>query len=180
MQLSPDWSTSPARSSQVRISHWSKSLTFPRQRKQVVRTRKSNFRLSNKILDLPEITRKQLPIDFSVRCARARADAFCSLRARLYPPLWCCALVQDPHDTAGGALSSPNPPRGTRWVTLSASDMYPPLLHTLQFVAIVAPSIAPALLASSTIPPLQFSIPRGGGQEWFLHDPPPPPSRLAA
>ena len=114
------------------------------------------FRLSNKILDLPEITRKQLPIGFSVRCARARADAFCSLRARLYPPLWCCALVQDPHDTAGGALSSPNPPRGTRWVTLSASDMYPPLLHTLQFVAIVAPSIAPALLASSTIPPLQF------------------------
>ena len=91
-----------------------------------------------------------------MRCARARADAFCSLRARLYPPLWCCALVQDPHDTAGGALSSPNPPRGTRWVTLSASDMYPPLLHTLQFVAIVSPSIAPALLASSTIPSLQF------------------------
>ena len=100
--LPPNWSTSPARSFQVRISHWSKSPTFPRQRKQVVRARKSNFRLSNKILDLPEITRKQLPIGFSVRCARARADAFCSLRARLYPPLWCCALVQDPHDTAGG------------------------------------------------------------------------------
>ena len=125
---------------------------------QHIADRMDYFRLSNKILDLPEITRKQLPIGFSVRCARARADAFCSLRARLYPPLWCCALVQDPHDTAGGALSSPNPPRGTRWVTLLASDMYPPLLHTLQFVAIVAPSIAPALLASSTIPPLQLSF----------------------
>ena len=85
----------------------------------------AGFRLSYKAHDLPEVTRKQLPIDFSVRCARARADAFSSLRARLYPRLWCCALVQDPHDTAGGALSSPNPPRGTRWVTLSASDMYP-------------------------------------------------------
>ena len=48
------------------------------------------------------LTRKQLPIGFSVRCARVSADASCPLRARLYLPLWCCALVQDPHDTAGG------------------------------------------------------------------------------
>ena len=53
------------------------------------RTNKGNFghfRLSDKILDLPEITRKQLPIGFSVRCARARADAFClSVHACIRP-----------------------------------------------------------------------------------------------